>query len=151
MRSKVNPYPFHPGKMKSVTFPERLLRLIAAGKSQRQVADRLGISHTQLARYLAGQQPTLDRAADIATRLEITLDELAGRVPDRKRRPLVVSVDGELYVPVSAARAEQLGGGLLESEDLAPDLDEAAELERRRRGEPLPAEKSRRPQPGRQP
>lgn len=108
MRSTVNTYPFQQGKIRSVTFAERLQAQLDAGKSKRQLAAWLGVSHTQIPRYLNGAQPTLAVASKMADVLGITLDELAGRSLDLKRKALVVSVDGELYVPVSATRAAQI-------------------------------------------
>lgn len=142
MRSTVNTYPFQPAKVASVTFTERIQALVAkAGRddqSKRGLAKRLGVSHTTLARYAAGGQPTLDTAIGIADALGLTLDELAGREPERSRRPRVVSIDGVLYQPVSglsdeppevARRGPPTGGP-------EPDAgaDGAALREQRRRG-----------------
>lgn len=97
-----------------MTFTERIRELVAkAGRddqSKRGLAKRLGVSHTTLARYARGGQPTLDTAIGIADALGLTLDELAGRAPDRSRKPHVVSIDGVLYQPVSALRDELRGG-----------------------------------------
>lgn len=54
----------------------RALRL-AAQMSQRELAERAGCSHTQIARYeLQGAEPTLPVARRIADALGVTLDDL---------------------------------------------------------------------------
>lgn len=54
----------------------RALR-IAAGISQRELSERVGCSHTQIARYEQGAEPTLPVARRLADALGCTLDDLA--------------------------------------------------------------------------
>ena len=55
----------------------RALRL-AASMSQRELAERAGCSHTQIARYeRLGAEPTLPVASRLADALGCTLDDLA--------------------------------------------------------------------------
>lgn len=151
MSSTVNTYPFQHGKMAPMTFAERLQSLVTPGKSERQVAASLGISHTQFARYVKGAQPTLKMLVQIADALDLSLDELAGRVPDRVRKPLVVSVDGEFYVPVSAARAAQVAGVSPGPAGRDVDLAEMEALAGRQQGARGPRSSSgRRPPQGSQ-
>lgn len=51
----------------------------AAGLSRRELAERVGVSSTQIRRYERGEQsPTLPVARRLADTLGCTLDELAG-------------------------------------------------------------------------
>lgn len=142
MRSTVNTYPFQPAKVAPVTFTERIRAMVEkAGdddQSKRRLAKRLKVSHTTLARYAQGGQPRLDTAILMADALGITLDELAGRSPDRSRKPHVVSIDGVLYQPVSASRDEPAGdSGAVASAGLKVQAIEAARRLAQREGAPL--------------
>lgn len=50
--------------------------------SQRQLAALAGVSHTQVARYEAGAEPTLPVAHRLASALGLSLDELATPAPE---------------------------------------------------------------------
>lgn len=54
----------------------RALR-IAAGISQRELAERVECSHTQIARYEQGAEPTFPVAQRLAVALGCSLDDLA--------------------------------------------------------------------------
>lgn len=94
MRTDVNTHRCQSGSMVRVTrrkprttpFARALRGLMdREGWSNREAADAIGVSHTQVGRYLAGAEPSISRASMVAEMLGVTLDALAatGPPPDR--------------------------------------------------------------------
>jgi transcriptional regulator with XRE-family HTH domain len=85
-----------------MTFAQALDAAISRHRwSHRKAGELLGVTHTQVGRYLGGQEPTLNRAIRLADVLGVSLDAMMGR--SSPERPWDVVVDGIRYAPVTAA------------------------------------------------
>jgi transcriptional regulator with XRE-family HTH domain len=93
-----------------LVFAEYLARALEdRGWSKRQAGLYLGVSDKQVDRYLKGAQPTLPVAAKLASRLGVTVDELAGvsrLEPQQQPRQVVLLIDGEPWIAHAERRTE---------------------------------------------
>jgi transcriptional regulator with XRE-family HTH domain len=64
------------------------------GWTQRQLADRSGVSHISIARIERGQIPfvSVDVISRLADALDVSLDQITGRVVDEELEPASVAV-----------------------------------------------------------
>lgn len=88
---------------RETAFARALRRAIAERRwSHRTAGAALGVSHTQIGRYLTGADPGISTASRLAGVLGMSLDDLAGVAegppPPPPRAPEVI-VDGVRYVP----------------------------------------------------